>query len=537
MQRFITLILLLSPLLTLQAQQYPLFSNYTLNSYGFNPAIAGSNTYWDARATYRTQWVGIDGAPTTQIVSAHGPIKMLGVGGYFFNDSAGKIKRTGGTATLSYGLKFGEVGTLRAGAGLNVFRFGLNSDANTNGTPEPLLMTDVATTVTDLTAGLYFHANNGFYIGVSDPQILRRNIDLISDEGADRELVPHYYFMAGYRMPLTENFALEPSVLVKSTDAAPLQYDLSLRAFFKNKFWLGGTYRQGAAASGMAGYDITPAISLAYAYDMTFNDLKESSSGSHEITFGLKFGIPKDRDNDGVVDKKDECPEEPGMKELNGCPEEPVAEIDNDIDDDGILNPYDKCPRTPGPLENQGCPLEGDRDRDGLLDAVDKCPDEFGLAIHEGCPFKDADGDLVADKDDHCPQTPGERSNHGCPVATQAENEILDLAIQNLYFDTNESLIQPQSFNSLDKLAELLVQRPDYQIKIEGHTDSRGEADFNLELSKNRAFAVKNYLVNSGVSKDQLIVEYYGETKPVVSNMTEDKRQLNRRVEMTFVWE
>ena len=521
----------------LQAQQYPLFSNYTLNSYGFNPAIAGSNPFWDAKATYRTQWVGIDDAPTTQIVSMHGPLKMLGVGGYFFNDSAGKIQRTGGTATLSYGLKIKDIGELRAGAGLNVFRFGLNSDANSLGTPEPLLMSNMATTLTDLTAGIYLHMNNGFYIGVSDPQILRRNIDLISEDGDSRELIPHYYFMTGYRMQVSENFALEPSILVKSTDSVPLQYDLTLRAFF-NQLWVGGTYRQGAIASAMVGYEITPSINLAYAYDMTFNDLRESSSGSHEITIGFRFGQPKDRDQDGIVDKKDECPDEPGVKELNGCPdEEEVVEIDNDRDDDGILNPLDKCPDIAGPLENQGCPLEGDRDRDGLLDAVDKCPDEFGLAIHEGCPFKDADGDLVADKDDHCPQTPGDPSNHGCPKATEAENAILDLAIQNLYFDTNKSLIQSQSFSSLDKLAELLAQRPDYRIKIEGHTDSRGGSDFNLQLSKDRAFAVRNYLINSGVSKDQLVVEYYGESKPVASNMTEDKRQLNRRVEMTFVWE
>ena len=201
-----------------------------------------------------------------------------------------------------------------------------------------------------------------------------------------------------------------------------------------------------------------------------------------------------------------------------------------------VLNAFDKCPYTPGPAENQGCPLDGDRDQDGITDRNDQCPDEYGLAIHGGCPFEDADGDLVANDKDECPFTPGDPSNNGCPKASDAEEAILELAIQNLYFDTNKSLIQKESFESLNNLAELLVQQPTYRIRIEGHTDSIGDAAFNYELSKNRAFSVQNYLVNSGVSEDQLIVEYYGETKPVVSNMTADKRKLNRRVEMTFVW-
>ena len=95
----------------LQAQQYPLFSNYLMNDYGFNPAVAGSRSYWDVKATYRTQWVGLDGAPETQLISFHGPVKPIGLGGYFFNDTAGRLKRTGGTGTFSYGIGLDSLGT------------------------------------------------------------------------------------------------------------------------------------------------------------------------------------------------------------------------------------------------------------------------------------------------------------------------------------------------------------------------------------------------------------------------------------------
>lgn len=548
------------------AQQYPLFTNYILNCYGFNPAIAGSNPYWDGRATYRTQWTGIDGGPKTQIISLHGPVKNLGVGGYFFNDSAGKLNRTGGTGTLSYGMDVAGLGDLRAGLGLNVFNFRLKNDANTIGTPDPILADGMATTVVDVSAGLYFRMRNGLFVGLSAPQILKRNLDFTNEEVPDRNLVPHYYFMAGYPLKVSEKITLEPSILLKYTNTAPMQYDFSLRAFLSEKLWLGGTYRHQAAATGMIGYELTPAINLAYAYDMTLNDIKDAHRSSHEITLGFKFGLPKDRDGDGIVDEEDDCPDVPGTAELKGCPKNEIAEATNDRDEDGVLDDEDKCPDDPGPELNEGCPEDGDRDKDGLADKIDKCPDIFGIAtnqgcpsddrdldgivdakdkcpdipgsfVKEGCPENDSDGDLVADDMDKCPETPGVPSNDGCPIATAGEKAILDLAIQNLYFDTDKAKIKTESYRFLDKLAELLVERGAYKVKIEGHTDSRGDEQHNYELSKNRSEAVRNYLVNRGVSEAQLFVEYYGEERPVASNVSEDTRRLNRRVEMSFVWD
>ena len=548
------------------AQQYPLFTNYILNCYGFNPAIAGSNNYWDARATYRTQWTGIEGGPKTQIVSVHGPVKKLGIGGYFFNDGAGKLRRTGGTATVAYGIDLMGLGNLRAGVGLNSFKFRLTDDGNTIGTADPLLTDGMSTTVFDVTAGLYFKMNNGLFVGLSAPQLMKQELELTDENVADRNLVPHYYFMAGYPLQVSEKIKLEPSVLLKYTDTAPMQFDISLRAFLNEKLWLGGTYRHGSAATGMIGYDLTPAINFAYAYDMTLNDIKEAHMSSHEITIGFKFGLPKDRDEDGILDKDDDCPDVPGVEELNGCPLEEIAEETNDRDEDGIIDPEDACPDEPGPESNQGCPEDGDRDKDGLADKIDKCPDVFGIATNEGCPAddrdldgivdakdkcpdipgslekqgcpqNDSDGDLVADEIDKCPETPGASSNDGCPIATDGEKAILDLAIQNLYYDTDKATIKAESYRFLDKLAELLVERPAYRVKIEGHTDSRGSEEHNFELSKNRSISVKNYLVNRGVSESQLTVEYYGEQRPVASNVSEDTRRLNRRVEMSFVWD
>lgn len=565
MRRLIYISIFLFASQNIFAQQYPLFTNYVLNSYGFNPAIAGSNNFWDARAVYRTQWTGIEGGPKTQIISVHGPVNKLGVGGYFFNDGAGKLRRTGGAATLAYGIDLLGLGNLRAGVGLNAFNFRLVDDGNSIGTTDPVLTDGMSTSVFDLTAGLYFKMNNGLFVGLSAPQLLKQNLEFTDQEVPDRNLTPHYYFMAGYLMRVSEKIALEPSVLLKYTDTAPMQIDLSLRAFLNQKLWIGGTYRHGSAASGMIGYDVTPAISLAYAYDMTLNDIKEAHLSSHEITLGFKFGFPKDRDGDGIVDKEDECPDVPGVEELKGCPKKEIAIEDNDRDKDGILNPDDVCPDDPGPESNEGCPEDGDRDEDGLADKIDKCPDVFGVVANvgcplddkdldgivdakdkcpdiygslekEGCPQNDMDGDLVADELDKCPETPGIVSNDGCPIATEGEKAILDLAIQNLYFDTDRATIKNESLRFLDKLAELLIERDAYRVKIEGHTDSIGSEEHNFELSKNRSTAVKDYLVSKGVLEEQLTTEYFGEKRPIASNVTEDTRRLNRRVEMSFVW-
>jgi outer membrane protein OmpA-like peptidoglycan-associated protein len=114
-----------------------------------------------------------------------------------------------------------------------------------------------------------------------------------------------------------------------------------------------------------------------------------------------------DKDGDGVLDKDDKCPNVPGPKENDGCPWP-------DIDRDGVPDKDDKCPTIPGPKENQGCPWP-DQDRDGVPDKDDKCPTVPGPIENQGCPWPDTDGDGVPDKDDKCPTIPGPKMNQGCP--------------------------------------------------------------------------------------------------------------------------
>ena len=114
----------------------------------------------------------------------------------------------------------------------------------------------------------------------------------------------------------------------------------------------------------------------------------------------VSHGCP-DRDSDGVLDKDDLCPDTPGPAELHGCP---------DTDGDGIIDIQDSCPFDKGPAYTHGCP---DRDSDGIPDKLDECPDLRGLAQFNGCPDRDSDG--IPDKLDLCPDVPGSKDHHGCP--------------------------------------------------------------------------------------------------------------------------
>ncbi|POY35239.1 hypothetical protein C3K47_15760 [Solitalea longa] len=239
-----------------------------------------------------------------------------------------------------------------------------------------------------------------------------------------------------------------------------------------------------------------------------------------------EFGGCPDTDNDGIIDSEDKCPELAGPKELGGCP---------DTDGDGIVDPQDKCPTEKGLPELNGCP-QRDADGDGVKDEVDACPTVAGPVENKGCPYPDTDGDSVLDKDDQCPNTPGDPANHGCPVIEEETKKILEKAFDNLEFTTGKAIIKKVSFASLTDLALIMKENPDYILKIEGHTDNVGKRATNMLLSKNRANAVKNYLVKKGVAANQFKVNSFGPDKPIADNATAEGRQQNRRVEMTVIF-
>ena len=255
------------------------------------------------------------------------------------------------------------------------------------------------------------------------------------------------------------------------------------------------------------------------------------SSRAADIHLGMKIPIyqkkAKDQDGDGVLDKDDECPTVAGPVENKGCPW-------GDQDNDGVLDKDDNCPAIAGPAANSGCPWE-DKDNDGVLDKDDKCPSVAGPKENSGCPWPDTDGDGVADKDDKCPKVKGTLANKGCPeVTTEVIKKLNDFS-KSVLFDSSKATIKPESHDKLEGIVKVMDEYNNANFKLEGHTDSTGNEAKNLQLSKDRAAAVKDYLIAKGISADRLSSEGYGITRPIATNKTAEGRAQNRRVEIILI--
>ena len=246
-----------------------------------------------------------------------------------------------------------------------------------------------------------------------------------------------------------------------------------------------------------------------------------------------------DTDGDGIVDKEDKCPTVKGVKANNGCP--------LDTDGDGIIDAEDRCPMVAGVRENAGCPA--DADGDGIIDAEDKCPTVAGVKANQGCPA-DTDGDGIIDSEDACPNVAGIASLKGCPAPKDADGDgVIDaedllpnvpglVALQGvpenlvIYFDTDQFSLTAESIALLDPVSALLKAQPSLKLKLTGHTDSRQSVQYNVELSKNRVFETRKYLIKHGLDAKRMKVAWFSELVPAAPNKTVDGMKLNRRVEL-----
>lgn len=224
-----------------------------------------------------------------------------------------------------------------------------------------------------------------------------------------------------------------------------------------------------------------------------------------------------------------------------------IHESLKDSDGDGIPDDIDACPTEPedhkDPDPGDGCPAPSDRDGDGIPDQYDKCPDQpedkDGIDDSDGCPEDDADQDGIPDAKDACPKEPGspdpDPKKNGCPRFIKLEGSTVRV-LQQVHFATGSATILPDSFPMLMEIVKLLQATPGIKkMRIEGHTDNRGAAAMNLDLSKRRAASVATWLIQHGIENGRLESEGYGITRPIETNDTDAGRQANRRVEFKIV--
>ena len=257
-------------------------------------------------------------------------------------------------------------------------------------------------------------------------------------------------------------------------------------------------------------------------------------------------GCPdNDNDGDGVPDASDQCGDQAedtdGFEDDDGCPD-----VDNDAD--GIEDAADKCPNEAenknGIDDEDGCP-EVDSDGDGLLGSNDKCPNDAedmdGFEDQDGCPDLDNDGDGVPDTADKCQgqleTKNGYMDGDGCPDELPKKIKRFTGVIKGINFKAGSADIRTSSFRKLKRAVSVLKEFPDLRIEIDGHTSADGSLERNMELSKQRAEAVKAYLVSAGIDESRMKAVGYGPEKPIASNKTRAGRKQNRRIEFRLLTE
>ena len=282
-----------------RAQQDILLSQYMFNPLLLNPAYAGSKDYMMATLLYRKQWVSFKGAPETEVATLHGPwgLKSLGWGVTVSNDHIGVTNRTSAYFSLAYHLKLNN--SLKLGMGINAggdFYSYNNGDLKFWDTEDPDFAGNKSGFQPNIGAGLYLYNNDKFYIGLSVPTIISYSPteNLSASTITSGDLVPHqvrhYYATAGVVIPFSDDVIMKPSVLVKYVANTPVETDFNLNFLFANLIWVGGSYRTGDSFVALLEIQLSKQWRLGYSYDFTTTDVKNYSSGSHEIMLGYDFG-------------------------------------------------------------------------------------------------------------------------------------------------------------------------------------------------------------------------------------------------------
>ena len=275
------------------AQQLPHFSQYYLNDFLLNPAVAGSRGYFEGVSTHRYQWEGITDAPRTYTLSVHGPSKnrKMGFGGYVFTDNVGPTRRTGFNASYAYHLKLNS--KLKLGLGLNfgVLQFMIDGSKITLRDADDDIITNgvQSTLVPDAGFGTFLYHEN-YYFGFSAPQLLNMDVNFFDEGNNPTGTLPaHFFVTGGYKFRQIEDFVFEPIVFVKYISPAPIQFEGTVRITYKDQIWVSGTYRDKDAMALSIGYVINNTFTIAYAYDFTTTNLKNYNDGTHELAVGARF--------------------------------------------------------------------------------------------------------------------------------------------------------------------------------------------------------------------------------------------------------
>lgn len=282
--------------LTIYAQQMPMYTHYMYNTLVVNPAYAGSRDALTVTALDRLQWVGFDGAPSTQTLTLHAPLRNehIGLGFAVMQDKIGPVTNTSVVADFAYIMKLTKKSKLSLGlsAGVNLLQANLNMlqlDQQT----DPVFLNNINSHVTPNFGFGAYYSRERFYAGISVPNLMQNSYSQVTESNGNMLIAKEqrtYFFIAGTILKLTDNLAFKPTTLVKVTGGAPSQLDLTGSFVIMKKLYVGAMFRSGDAVGGLIGLDITDLLHIGYSYDWSYGlSSSRYNSGSHEIILRYDF--------------------------------------------------------------------------------------------------------------------------------------------------------------------------------------------------------------------------------------------------------
>jgi type IX secretion system PorP/SprF family membrane protein len=270
-----------------------MFTQFNMNDYILNPALGGVHDYYQVKTTYRQQWVGFDGSPTSYMISTYGPHATMdmGYGGYLFSDQVGPIQNLG--IYGSYAYNFQIMNDIRLSLGLFVGAVQLKFeplDLKENGDP---LNEPKSTFHPDASFGAYVYTPQ-WDVGFSANQLFFSRIDDAADttDNVVSRLTSHFYLTGRYRYNINRDIDLEGAAWLKYVTRVTPQFDINVRGIYQKMFWGGIGYRTGDAVSIMLGYN-QGLVMIGYSYDIITSNIRTYSSGTHEVVIGVRFSSIK----------------------------------------------------------------------------------------------------------------------------------------------------------------------------------------------------------------------------------------------------
>lgn len=297
----------------LKAQQLPIYSQYLMNGFMINPAMAGYDGYTTANATSRQQWLGFAEAPRTFSASwqtrlfrksykiVNHPIRRgnflipstkgrVGLGAYIVNDVNANVARTGMAFTYAYHIIIDNQ-QLSFGLSAKAFQYRINNDNLTFGEPgDPVTNSDFVRVAysPDADFGVLYNGF-GYFVGLSVSNLLQTSLKIGANDIPDYKTFRHYWLMGGYRFRVSREVELEPSALLKTTENWNPQAEASFKVYYAELLWGGLSYRTNNSLIGLVGLQVDN-IFFGYSFDWSFSDISNYSFGSHEITLTVKLG-------------------------------------------------------------------------------------------------------------------------------------------------------------------------------------------------------------------------------------------------------